>query len=129
MLLEDIVTYLSHLNLVKGDGVDTFRDFIPEGPDNIVILYEYAGDPASPYTDVVHRSIQVLVRNKSATQSKVLAEKICDAFRLSNESLRIDFTPTRWGQVHIRQTPFKLKQDDKDRVLYVFNLGITTNKD
>lgn len=128
-LLEDIVMYLAAEGLVRGDGVDAFRDFIPESPDNIVILYEYAGDPVSQYTDVVHRSVQVVVRNKSASAAKALANKLLAAFRKSDETLRIDFTASRWGQTHIRQTPFKLKQDENGRIYYAFNLGITTNTD
>ena len=128
-LLEDIVAYLATKNLVEGDGVDAFRDFQPESPDNIVSLHEYSGDPVSPYTEVVHRSVQVVVRNKSASASKAKAYDLLDAFRMSDGAQRIDFSPTRWGQVHIRQTPFKLKQDDNGRIHYAFNLGITTNTD
>lgn len=125
-LLEDIVTYLTKLGLVAGDGKDAFRDFKPESPDNIVSLHEYQGDPAIPHTTVVHRSVQVVVRNKSASAAQSLAIKLCDAFRRSDNVQRIDFTPTRWGQVHVRQTPYKILQDDRDRTHYGFNLGITT---
>lgn len=125
-LLEDIVSYLTELGLIEGDGVDTFREFKPETPDNIVSLHEYKGDPVSPYTDVVHRSVQVVVRNKSAVEGQALARRLCQAFMTPDESLRIDFTATRWGQVHVRQTPYKFSQDESDRVHYGFNLGITT---
>ena len=125
-LLIAMVTYLSNLGLVEGDGVDTFRDFKPEAPDNIVSLHEYSGDPISPYTDSVHRSIQVVVRNKSATAAKALALRLFDAFRKYDGAQRIDFTTECWGQVHIRQFPYKIMQDDKDRTHYGFNLGITT---
>ena len=125
-LLEDIVSYLTELGIVQGDGIDTFREFKPEMPDNIVSLHEYKGDPVSPYTNVVHRSVQVVVRNKSAVEGKALANRLCKAFMASDDTLRIDFTPTRWGQVHVRQTPYKFSQDESDRVHYGFNLGITT---
>lgn len=128
-LLEDIVTYLCTKGLVQGDGVDTFRDFKPETPDNIVSLHEYAGDPVSPYMNEVHRSVQVVVRNVSASEAKRIADLLCKAFRAQDESLRIDFTDTRWGQVYIRQAPYKFLQDASDRVHYGFNLGITTNMD
>ncbi len=125
-LLEDIVAYLVELGLVEGDGVDIFRDFKPEIPDNIVSLHEYKGDAVSPYTDVVHRSVQVVVRNRSSTEAQALAKRLCQAFMAPDETMRIDFTSTRWGQVHIRQTPYKFSQDESDRVHYGFNLGITT---
>lgn len=125
-LLEDIVTYLTGLGLIKGDGIDTFRDFKPETPDNIISLHEYKGDPVSPYVDEVHRSVQIVVRNKSAVEAQALAIKLCKAFRAPSESLRIDFTKDRWGQVYIRESPHKFSQDESDRVHYGFNLGITT---
>ena len=126
-LLEDIVTYFTAKGLIEGDGVDAFRDFKPEMPDNIVSLHEYKGDPVSMYTDVVHRSVQVVVRNKSAVAAQDLAKKLCKALLDDMaDNKRVDFTPTRWGQVHIRQAPYKFSQDESDRVLYGFNLGITT---
>lgn len=126
-LLEDIVAYFTAKGLIEGDGVDAFRDFKPEMPDNIVSLHEYKGDPVSMYTDVVHRSVQVVVRNKSAVAAQDLAKRLCKALLDDMaDNKRIDFTPTRWGQVHIRQAPYKFSQDESDRVLYGFNLGITT---
>lgn len=125
-LLEDIVTYLTNKGLVEGDGIDTFRDFKPEAPDNIVSLHEYKGDPVSQYTDVVHRSVQVVVRNKSAEAAHRLAIDLYKAFLSNDETKRIDFTDTRWGQVHLRQPPHKFSQDESDRIHYGFNLGITT---
>lgn len=128
-LLKDMIQYLKTSGLVIGDGDDAFRDFLPEAPDNLVSLYEYKGDPVSPYTDVVHRSVQVIVRNQSATAAKKLSDDIFKAFCRYDENQRLDLTPTRWGQIHIRSTPYKLSQDDRDRTKYVFNLGITTTTD
>lgn len=126
-LLEDIVTYFTSKGLIVGDGIDAFRDFKPETPDNIVSLHEYKGDPVSMYTDVVHRSVQVVVRNKSAVAAQDLAKNLCKALLNDMaENKRVDFTSTRWGQVHIRQAPYKFSQDESDRTLYGFNLGITT---
>lgn len=126
-LLEDIVTYFTSKGLIEGDGIDAFRDFKPETPDNIVSLHEYKGDPVSMYTDVVHRSVQVVVRNKSAVAAQDLAKNLCKALLNDMaENKRVDFTSTRWGQVHIRQAPYKFSQDESDRTLYGFNLGITT---
>lgn len=126
-LLQDIVTYFTSKGLILGDGIDAFRDFRPEAPDNIISLHEYQGDPVSIYTDVVHRSVQVVIRNKSAVAAQDLAKQLCEALMQDSAmNKRVDFTPTRWGQVHIRQAPYKFSQDEKDRVLYGFNLGITT---
>ncbi len=126
-LLKDIVDYFTAKGLIQGDGIDAFRDFQPEAPDNIVSLHEYKGDPISAYTDAVHRSVQVVVRNKSAEAAQSLAKQLCQSIiEDSAMNKRVDFTATRWGQVHIRQAPYKFSQDENDRVLYGFNLGITT---
>ena len=126
-LLKDMVSYFTSKGLIEGDGIDAFRDFKPETPDNLVSLHEYKGDPVSMYTDVVHRSVQVVVRNKSAAAAQALAKNLCKALLDDMaENKRVDFTATRWGQVHIRQAPYKFSQDESDRTLYGFNLGITT---
>lgn len=125
-LLEDLAAYLKSHNLITGVGMDTFIDFMPENPDNLVVLSEYKGDPMLPHTGVAHRSVQVVVRNKSSSAAQELAIKLCKAFLLSDDAQRINLTASRWGQVHVRQAPFKIKQDDRDRTQYGFNLGITT---
>lgn len=128
-LLLDIVLYLTDAGVIKGDGIDTFRDFIPEMPDNIVAITEYQGSPVVPYETTVHRSVQVSVRNKNADVARRKSFELYEALKPTSEDCRVDFTPTRWGQVSIRQTPFRLKTDANDRVTYGFNLGITTTID
>lgn len=126
-LLECLVTYGVSKGVLVGDGIDSFRDFMPDTPDNVVVFHEYAGDPVSQFTDAVHRSVQIKVRNKNATDARNKVVALAGIFKSASESLRIDFTESLWGQVYIRQTPFKLSQDTSDRVTYCFNLGITTN--
>lgn len=126
-LQEDICQYLISKGLVIEFGVDCYEDFIPDSPDDVVSIYEYEGDPYNPYTDVVHRSLQVIVRNVVQENAKALANSIHKA--LQSENLMIRFTDTRIGQVHLRQSPFKLKVDENNRIYYCFNIGITTTMD
>ena len=123
-LLLDIVNFLTNNSIVQGDGVDTFRDFTPEAPDFLVALHEYKGDPAVPYDPAVHRSVQVTARDKNADIARTKALQIYNA--LYSENLIVHFTSDRWGQVYLRQTPFKISQDENGRVTYGFNVGITT---
>lgn len=123
-LLLDIVTFLTDNGMVQGDGVDAFRDFTPEAPDSLVALHEYKGDPAVSYDPNVNRSVQVTVRDKDADVARQKALKIYKL--LTSDNLIVQFTPDRWGQVYLRQPPFKIGQDDNDRVTYGFNIGITT---
>lgn len=128
-LLLDIVTYLTSKGVIEGDGIDTFRDFIPETPDNLVAITEYSGSPGVKYDPTAHRSIQVSVRNKNADVARSKALEIYKTFMPESDDARIDFTEDRWGQVSLRQPPFRMKTDSNDRVTYGFNMGITTTID
>jgi hypothetical protein len=123
-LLLDIVTFLADNGVVQGDGVDAFRDFTPEAPDSLIALHEYKGDPAVAYDPNVHRSVQITARDKDADVARQKALRIYKL--LTSDNLIVQFTPDRWGQVYLRQPPFKIGQDDNDRVTYGFNIGITT---
>lgn len=123
-LLLDIVIFLMDSGIVQGDGVDAFRDFTPEAPDSLVALHEYKGDPAVSYDQNVNRSVQVTVRDKDADVARRRALEIYKL--LMSDNLIVHFTSDRWGQVYLRQPPFKISQDNNDRVTYGFNIGITT---
>ena len=126
-LAEDMATFFTGLSLIEGLGLDCFSDIVPEEPDHLVVLYEYPSDPYLPYLQEVHRAIQVIVRDKSPHVAKALALKLFKA--LYTENQRVDFTAERFGLVYLRQAPFKLKTVENDRVLYCFNIGITTTID
>lgn len=126
-LLKALVSYCAANGVLNEEGVDAFMDFTPAYPDGVVVFHEYAGDPISPFTTTVHRSVQVRVRDITAVHAREKALQLFELFKSSTEDLRIDFSKDTWGQVYIRQTPFKLHQDESDRVTYCFNLGITTN--
>lgn len=125
-LLLDIVTYLTTKKVIKGDGIDTFRDFIPEEPDSVVAITEYSGSLGTKFDPTAHRSIQVLARDANADKARIKALELYEALLPKSEDGRVDFTSDRWGQVHMRQTPFRMKTDSSDRVSYGFNMGITT---
>jgi len=123
-LLLDIVEYLVGNFIVQEDGVDIFRDFTPESPDTLIALHEYKGDPGVQHESAVNRSVQILSRSKSANEARQRALTIHDLF--ISENLIVNFTTSRWGQVHIRQSPFKIGIDGNGRTTYGFNVGITT---
>ncbi len=126
-LLLDIVSFLIAKQIVIADGTDVFRDFTPEAPDSLVALHEYSGSPASLYDPAVHRSVQILVRDPDADMARQKAVNIFKAFQEEqDDDGRVDLTPTRWGQVYLRQPPFLMKRDENNRVYYAFNIGITT---
>lgn len=126
-LLLDIALFLVAKSLATGDGIDVFRDFTPEEPDTLIALHEYNGDPASTYDPSVHRSVQISCRNKDANTARQKALDIFQAFQAAQSYVgKVQLTTERWGQVFLRQPPFRYKTDENDRVYYAFNLGITT---
>lgn len=127
-LLLDIATFLISKGISTADGTDIFRDFTPEKPDNLVVLNEYRGDPAVLHDEAVHRSVQIVCRNNNADSARQKALAVCKLLITEQSEVGVvSFTGSRWGQVHIRQTPFRLKTDENNRVYYAFNIGITTN--
>lgn len=126
-LLLDIVTFLTTEKVVTEDGVDVFRDFIPEEPDSLVALIEYRGDPLTPLDPAAHRSVQVSTRDKDADLARQKALEIFEVLR-DNQSTdnRVDLTEERWCQMYLRQPPFRYKTDENNRAYYCFNMGITT---
>ena len=127
-LLLDIVNYFAANNLVQGDGIDCFRDFRPETPDTVVALFEYPGGEVPYYEDnTAHRSVQVTVRDAEADKANAKSLELFKALKSDTKFIR--FNEKRWGQVTLRQVPFKIKQDENNRTIYGFNIGITTNID
>lgn len=123
-LLLDIALYLVSKGIVQEDGVDVFRDYLPEYPDSLVALLEYRGDAAVYYDENVNRSVQILVRDRNPDIARAKALDIYKS--LMSDTTVINFTANRWGQVYLRQTPFSIGVDENDRFKYVFNIGVTT---
>lgn len=134
-LLLDLVAYFISKDIATaevdeddvptGDAVDVFRDTMPDGPDSAVAIYEYAGGPITPQIASTVRSIQIVARANSATASKDRAYQFYNSL-LSEDGI-INLTATRWAVVTLRQVPFKIKIDSRNRIYYGFNVGITTD--
>lgn len=129
LLLEDILEAFVTEGIYTDLGVDAFWDKMPATPDRCIALYEYTGLPEVPYEDAVHRSVQVVCRNTSASLAKIDAERVHEFIVTSlDETGRLDFNG-RFTQTTLRQTPFKIDEDDLNRVQFGFNMGITTSRD
>lgn len=129
LLLEDILEELVNQGFYNGLGLDAFWDKMPSSPDRCLVVYEYTGLPEVPYESAVHRSVQVTCRNTSASLAKIDAERVHEFIVTSlEEDGRIDFNG-RFTQTSLRQTPFKIDEDDRSRVIFGFNIGITTSRD
>lgn len=133
-LLLKIVDYLVEENKIHGDGIDAFRDFMPDNPDQVVSLYEQPGRGSMHGADGVARRIQVSVRG-SHDDPNWPREKVWDIYNTLDIPDRVidtretHHTVELWGVFVGLHTPFKLKTDENGRDIYTFHLGITTHRD
>lgn len=109
-------------------GKDIFTDWAPENPDELLVFYEYSGTPtALGMSNFTNRSVQVVTRATTGARARELSWQI---FKMFNDTeTRTIMLGDRMTQMYPRQTPYRMRRDDKDRVYYVFNLGVSTNFD
>lgn len=129
-LLLDLGTFLNTKENTLVLGSNMFADFTPDDPDKIVVLQEYGGSGPSQVDPILNRSVQISSRDITADGAKEVIDNIYTilaTYKANNGFLRL--TENRWTQIYLRQAPFKLREDAKNRIVYGFNLGITTNSD
>ena len=130
-LLLDIVEYLDSEDIVEGDAIDTFRDFRPHAPDQVVTLQEYAGPGGFSYGEGSVRRFQITARGSTEDPNwgRAKAWEIYNAL-LFEEGV-VDLRPDHdiWGILRRLQTPHKLFNDRNDRAIYGFNVSFTTKSD
>lgn len=104
-----------------------FYDTMEADPDFAVAAYEYTG--ASPPGGIagVLRSIQIVVRDKSVKTARIKINELYAS--LEKAGTIIHLTEERWGQITLRQPPFKYQTDERGRTYYCFNLGLNTYYD
>lgn len=119
-LLADFETYLKSNNVLDV----LYQDFMPDTPVTVASIYEYSGNTPEPQVAGATRSLQVVTRDTSPDVSRQHCFDIYKA--LQTEDGIINLTPDRWCGIYLKQPPFKLKMDQQGRVLYVFNLIVTT---
>lgn len=128
-LLDDIAQFLVEREICEGLAVDIFTDKLPDAPDNCYAIFEYDGLPEMPWESAVHRNVQIICRGTTASIAKANATSVHNLIKESlDETGRIDFN-SRFTQTTLRQTPFKVDEDEKNRVVFGFNLGVTTSID
>lgn len=127
-LLEDFKSYFLNQGLVT-DSQCTL-DYLPstdKAKGLAVAIYEYQGQNPMAQIDGSHRSIQIVTRAEKVRDARTKSVELYNS--LVTEDHRINLTSKRWGMLYLRQPPFRFKVDESGRVLYAFNLGITTYTD
>lgn len=128
-LLEDIVQYIIDNNLAVATGTDIFYDFEPDEPTNVIVVREYDGRGSDlPAETGCVRYVQITTRNKQLTPAKALANSIYKLFIRPDENIN-NLPNERWCIFSPKNTPIKLRVDNKNRIICGFNIAITTNLD
>ena len=125
-LLLDVINHIVGKGLATQKDKDIFKDYSPDTPDTCIIVYEYAGSPPAAFTTISVRSVQIVVRSIKSQMAKNLA---WNTFSVLNPPDGVMPIEERMCIIANRNTPTKIGVDEKNRYLYAFNLGITTNFD
>lgn len=125
-LLEDLEGIIVALGCATADGVDIFRDSMPDTPNNAIALYEYFGEPFQS-AEGIFRSVQVKVRRDTYSIARADSWQIYDA--LHNPDDKIFTLGQRPALIFVRNTPTKLDTDSTGRTTFYFNMNITTKLD
>lgn len=121
-LLEDFGSFFTTSGLTTGYGI--YFDIMLDKSPQAIAIYEYQGHQVPVQVDGAHRSIQIVVRASSAEVAKAKANELYKA--LAPDDGIVNLTAERWAVIDLKQTPFKLKVDEKNLVYYCFNAGVQT---
>jgi hypothetical protein len=134
MFLTDVVNYLIAQGVLTALGQDAFCDYLPDKPDKVSSFQEYQGTGPILGAEGTGRRFQVSVRSSIDDPLWAHAKAWAIYKALIPEDGVIDSredTPAGnlWGSMIALQTPFKLRVDSNDRVVYGFNASTITSMD
>lgn len=124
MLLDDIGGYLA-ANFIGALNSTIFLGDMPETPDDLVALFEYAGDPPDDTHDGRHYEnpgLQVRVRGTSYAATR---EKIADIENLLHTLANQSFGGTQYVFIRAVQSPFSMGRDQRKRIELVQSFIVT----
>lgn len=125
MLLQDIIQLLQERG-IGTVGVDLFYSQMPPTPDNVVVLFEYAGEPPDLHANVEYPGLQVMVRNKSYDAGRQKIEQIRNLLHGLAETT---INGHRYLLIQARQSPEALARDENGRAIFVCNFRVTKEVD
>lgn len=128
-LLETLVEWIIVNDLGEGDGIDLFRDVIPDKPDKLICLLEYNSKTSrNKFNTAAVRYVQVVARDFQASECKKAIDKLYELFSCREDEVT-DLPNDRWAIMFPLQLPFKVREDANRRIYYGFNMAITTSPD
>ena len=125
-LLDDVIAFIIEAGHATRKDQDIFKDYMPATPDECISIFEYSGGVPAMFTQMSVRSIQVNVRAKKGALAKTKSQAIYKA--LYSEDL-LQQIGNRRCILSMRNAPFKMMVDDKQRHVHTFNMAITTTID
>lgn len=125
MLLDDIAGYLQ----TQGVGIvgnDLFNGYMPDQPDNLVALFEYAGSPmeltmGTGDPTLERPGLQVRVRNNLYPSAKAKIEAIVDVLHGLTETV---ISGKRYLLIRANQSPASMGLDANNRSEFVVNFSV-----
>jgi hypothetical protein len=125
-LKKEIKTYLIGQSI--GASGTIFLDFIPDAPDDIIIISEYGGAPAGP--GLVDRRIQIKVRNQAHSIGEALINSIVSTLdNYENPEQIITLSNGKIAIFRAIQTPVLIERDNLKRNIFVVNFQVFTTRD
>lgn len=125
-LVKDIKSYL----VSKGISTPIYLGEIPDSPDEVIGLFQYAGQGPLVGADIERPGLQVRVRGSYETAitniyaiSEILSEVGNEVNGTLPEGITID--STLYLRIASVQSPFPLAYDSKERKEFVQNFYIT----
>lgn len=109
-----------------------FRSYLPDGddvPDDVVVLYEYAGLPSNSLDSrFFGYSLQVVTRSRSFDAGLERANSISNILKdIGNSQIGrepVAVNHTLYFRFAALQTPFKLKEDEQRRIYFTQNFRV-----
>lgn len=122
-ILQSLAEYIIAKGCAAGLGVDVFLDYLPDKPDNCVVLNEYDGGAISAGGESITHSVQVIVRGENIAGLK---ERVWKIFWLFTEFEPLFLLGCKMTVITPRQNPHKFDADEKGRTAYIFNMTVVT---
>lgn len=128
-LLDDMSGFLAAAGLGLTEMVNLYASMLPDAPDMVVTLFEYAGLPPeyvmgadNPLPAISRPDLQVVARDVSYPAARATCEGATRALEtICNQTIN----GTYYERVERNQDPFFMKRDSvRNRVYFVCNFSV-----
>lgn len=119
-MLEDLADYMASqgVGIIEGGDASLFEDFMPDKPDNAVMIKDTGGSKPDVYLPTREPTFQVLVRNKDYSAGKAVAESIRT---LLHRSANLTCGSTHFYFIALTAEGGHIGRDDEGREVFSLN--------